>query len=292
MLSGYSGPGGHGGDGGDGGSGAALYGQGTLSLVACTVGANAGGDGGPGGNGYGGYQATGGTGGTGGSGAGISTSGAANNALIAQNLVGTGGPGGYGSVYNGNSGQAGSGPDLAGYFTSLGHNLIGQTNGAFGFTNGVNGDLAGSAASPLDPKLSPLQNNGGLTLTMSLLPGSPAIDAGDDALLAAPFNLGTDQRGLPRKFGAHVDIGAFEFQVASLPLSLASLTSLGGGAVQLAFTNTPGATFTVLATTNVSLPVSNWSALGAPTEQALGEFQYTDPQATNNPQRFYRLRSP
>src|SRR5947208_2294129 len=127
---------------------------------------------------------------------------------------------------------------------------------------------------------------------MALLPGSPAIDAGDDALLNAPFNVTTDQRGAPRKFGAHVDIGAFEFQAASLPLSLASVTSLGGGAVQLAFTNTPGATFTVLAATNVSLPVSNWSPLGPPTEQASGQFQFTDAQATNNTQRFYRLRSP
>jgi len=65
-----------------------------------------------------------------------------------------------------------------------------------------------------DPKLGPLQNNGGPTFTRALLPGSPAIDAGDDSVLGAPLFLTTDQRGpgFPRKSGPHVDIGAFEVQ--------------------------------------------------------------------------------
>ena len=41
---------------------------------------------------------------------------------------------------------------------------------------------------------------------------SPAIDAGDDAVIGPPHNLTTDQRGLPRLAGAHVDIGAYEVQ--------------------------------------------------------------------------------
>jgi hypothetical protein len=41
---------------------------------------------------------------------------------------------------------------------------------------------------------------------------SPAIDAGDDTVTGPPDNLTTDQRGLPRKAGLHVDIGAFEVQ--------------------------------------------------------------------------------
>ena len=63
-----------------------------------------------------------------------------------------------------------------------------------------------------DPKLGSLQNNGGPTFTQALLPGSPAIDAGDDSVVGSPFNLTTDQRGpgFPRKSGLHVDIGAFE----------------------------------------------------------------------------------
>jgi hypothetical protein len=55
-------------------------------------------------------------------------------------------------------------------------------------------------------------NNGGPTFTHALLPSSPAIDAGDDSVLGVHFNLSTDQRGpgFSRKFGPHVDIGAFE----------------------------------------------------------------------------------
>ena len=57
-----------------------------------------------------------------------------------------------------------------------------------------------------DPKLGPLADNGGPTLTMALLPGSPAIDAGNTSLAPA-----TDQRGFPRPAGLAADIGAFEY---------------------------------------------------------------------------------
>jgi alpha-tubulin suppressor-like RCC1 family protein len=67
---------------------------------------------------------------------------------------------------------------------------------------------------------------------------------------------------------------------------------LDNGSFQFAFTNTPGAFFGVLATTNPAMPLSNWTTLGAATEVSPGQFQFTDPQATNTPQRFYRVRSP
>jgi hypothetical protein len=58
-----------------------------------------------------------------------------------------------------------------------------------------------------DPGLAPLQNNGGPTQTMALLPGSPAIGHGNNALAPA-----TDQRGFARLdvAGELTDIGAFE----------------------------------------------------------------------------------
>ena len=49
-----------------------------------------------------------------------------------------------------------------------------------------------------DPKLGPLQNNGGPTQTMALLPGSAAIDAANDAICAAPPVNNLDQRGITR----------------------------------------------------------------------------------------------
>jgi hypothetical protein len=94
---------------------------------------------------------------------------------------------------------ADSGPDLHGSITSLGHNLIGNTSDGSGF---VASDLLN-----VDPQLGPLQNNGGTTQTMALLPGSPAINAGINT--SAPAY---DQRGagFPRIVGGTIDIGAFE----------------------------------------------------------------------------------
>jgi Kelch motif len=68
--------------------------------------------------------------------------------------------------------------------------------------------------------------------------------------------------------------------------------ALPGGAFQFVFTNTPGAIFTALATTNLSLPSNHWTAVGGATEIADGQFQFTDTGATNYPRRFYRIESP
>jgi hypothetical protein len=54
---------------------------------------------------------------------------------------------------------------------------------------------------------------------------------------------------------------------------------------------TTGTTYTVLSTTNVALPISNWISLGTAAEATAGQFQFTDTTATNG-QRFYRLRLP
>ena len=66
-----------------------------------------------------------------------------------------------------------------------------------------------------DPLLGPLQDNGGPTLTHELLPGSPAVDAGDPSFTPPPFY---DQRGANffRVRNDRVDIGSFEVQAGSL----------------------------------------------------------------------------
>jgi hypothetical protein len=58
----------------------------------------------------------------------------------------------------------------------------------------------------------------------------------------------------------------------------------------LNFTNTPGTSYTILATTNISLAITNWANLGTTTETAAGQFQFTDTQANANKLRFYRAR--
>lgn len=88
-----------------------------------------------------------------------------------------------------------------------GHNLIGDGDGT-GLTNGMNGDLVGTLAAPIDPQLGALGNNGGATLTLALQQGSPAIDVGANPGGNAP--LPADQRGFTRIVNNTIDIGAFE----------------------------------------------------------------------------------
>ena len=79
--------------------------------------------------------------------------------------------------------------------------------------------------------------------------------------------------------------------LATPPL-LSGATRLADGTFQFNFTNTPGAHFTVFGSTNVALPLSNWTVLTNVVESPAGQFQFTDPQATTNGQGFYRVRSP
>ena len=58
------------------------------------------------------------------------------------------------------------------------------------------------------------QRFGGPSLTMALLYGSPALNAGGDGLLRRPYALRTDQRGFPRESG--VACGHWRFRVSVL----------------------------------------------------------------------------
>ena len=148
-------------------------------------------------------------------GGGIFCSGTVNirNTIIAGNSVGAN-----------QDASSSSGPDVSGALTSMGHNIIGDTSGAT--VTATTGDKFDAAASPVN--LGPLQNNGGPTMTMALLAGSTALDAGDDCVTDVAHcgdanipQLTTDQRG--SGFGRSVDgpdadttvtvdIGAFEAQ--------------------------------------------------------------------------------
>ena len=99
-----------------------------------------------------------------------------------------------------------SGPDCTGSQSSQGHNLIGTTSGC-SFSATISDQTAVN-----DPQLGPLADNGGPTFTHALLPGSPAIDAGNPAAPGSGGNAcpTTDQRGVSRPLGPRCDIGAFE----------------------------------------------------------------------------------
>lgn len=104
------------------------------------------------------------------------------------------------------------GPDIYGWVYSKGYNLIGNDKD-LSFNSSCNHCIIGT-----DPVLGPLADNGGPTLTHALLPGSPAIDAGN-------FTTGTsDQRGSTRPVdfpnihnaGNGTDIGAYEVQLSNI----------------------------------------------------------------------------
>ncbi len=88
-------------------------------------------------------------------------------------------------------------------------NLIGNNAGcAAYFTNGVNGNLVGTATAPLDPMLGAFSDPG----VYPLQAGSPAVDAGDPSGCDDSHGgvLTDDQRGVLRPQGPTCDIGAYE----------------------------------------------------------------------------------
>lgn len=125
-------------------------------------------------------------------------------------------------------------PDIGGSFTSQGNNLVQNRGTSTGY-------IASDLPNGTNPLLAPLANNGGLSATHALLPGSPAINAGNNALASGT----TDQRGpgFARIVGAAVDIGAFETQgatAANVTIGGRILTENGRGVsnAQMWMTNT------------------------------------------------------
>jgi predicted outer membrane repeat protein len=186
---------------------------------------------------------------------------------------------------------SGSDPDvLGGVIASSGFNLIGDGTGMTGITNGVNGNHIGTSTSPIHPLLATLGNYGGSTKTFALLPGSPALDAGSNAL---DGGVTTDQRGRPRIIHGTVDIGAFESQGFTVAVSAGNNQStvintpfasalavtvsssagepVGGGVVR--FTAPSSGASAVLSATRVTLNGSGQGSVTATANNVAGSYQ-------------------
>jgi hypothetical protein len=95
--------------------------------------------------------------------------------------------------------------------TIVAGNRGGDISGSFAGTNNLIGR---------NPMLAPLGNYGGPTQTMALLPGSPALNAGDLNQLGSP-----DQRGVVRTGG--VNIGAYQASVSAFVLTAPDTVTAG-----------------------------------------------------------------
>ena len=85
------------------------------------------------------------------------------------------------------------------------------------------------------------------------------------------------------------------YAYAATPTTAVTPTNAGllqNGNFQFSFTNTPGATFRVWMTTNLSLPLSNWISMGYVTNNSPGQYQFNDAQAGSNLRRYYSISSP
>lgn len=153
------------------------------------------------------------------------------------------------TIIAGNSGAAAT-PDAFGAITSQGNNLVGNVGASTGW---VASDILDQPAN-----LGPLAANGGPTPTHALLPGSPAIDAGNNCVIDLscgtanpPVAVTTDQRGNPRPAGPTVDIGSVE-QAAPVRVAGRVLIQPGQGNPRAIVTISDGGSL------SISIPTSGF----------------------------------
>ncbi len=206
--------------------------------------------------------------------AGASTSTVLNNSTVTGNTA----PGDGGGIINdgtltiqntvvaGNSAEA-TGPDCygTGSISSSGYNLIGNTSGC-SFSPGT-GDLTN-----VDAHLGLLIGAPGSTTYHPLLPGSPAINAGNPAgCMGSLGPLATDQRGAPRV--GRCDMGAYEYVTPGSPADIHALSGSPQRAGPLRAFVKP---LKAVVLDGMGSPVNNIAmTFSAPTSGASGTFSNT-----------------
>jgi hypothetical protein len=80
--------------------------------------------------------------------------------------------------------------------------------------------------------------------------------------------------------------------LVGLPPVRLNLAKPPGGACQLTFTNTPGVSFTVLGSEDLTVPVADWTIVGFALEISPGHYELPDPAGAVLAKRFYVIRWP
>jgi hypothetical protein len=135
----------------------------------------------------------------------------------------------------------GTNSNVHGPITDGGHNISSDASANFN---------SGTSFNFTDPRLEPLADNGGPTLTMALRSDSPAVDFGAND--GAPS---IDQRGISRPFGPSIDIGAFEWTQNTTPTL--ALTINAQDNVQLSFPAAADTAYEIQSSTSLI----DWSPL-------------------------------
>jgi hypothetical protein len=105
-------------------------------------------------------------------------------------------------------------------------------------------------------------------------------------------NLSGSNHAFSARYSSDSYFASSSVALTAVPPLLSRVTRLSDGTFQFGFSNYVGLSFTILASPDVTLPLSNWPALGPASEIFPGQFQFSDPDSTNNILRFYRVRSP
>jgi len=131
-------------------------------------------------------------------------------------------------------------------------------------------------------------NHGGPTPTMAPTRGSPGIGA-------CTANFYYDQRGFPRlsTTGAAIGSVGYGFNPSGAGWLGGSTFTPAAGSFEFGFTNFTFLQFTVLASTNLTIPGA-WVPVGTAVESpsGSGHYQFTDTPSPADGQRFYEVTSP
>ncbi|HEY0456810.1 MAG TPA: choice-of-anchor Q domain-containing protein, partial [Verrucomicrobiae bacterium] len=145
-----------------------------------------------------------------------------------------------------------------------GYNLSSDASCAFTNSGSINNS---------DPLFGPLQNNGGLTLSLGLTDCSPALDAGNPVIYPP-----TDQRGIPRPIGSASDMGACEGIITWYRETF----TFNGSALQMKIFGKPNQTFVLSA----GPEPGNWSPI---LTNSIGVNCFYTYSGTNDSKGFFKI---